>query len=332
MSFLSRFAGATVASTILIGSFGASAVAETNLKIAGQHPTDHYGTEVLNQIEAELEGAGVDLSVKLFPAGQLGNGEEVFGDVGRGVIDIGHTFVYSHNDPKLEINSIPYLVSNYDQMEKVFSPGSVFYTTFEELLDKQGVKLLGIFVEGFIGVATKAEPENPTTTGSKGVNIRVWSAEAARSAATTMGFNTTTMGWGDVVPAIQQGTVDGVIGGTAEAYYTVMQDAIKYYIPYNAFVENTAYYMNNEAWNGLNEEQQAAVAAAFQKASAGSFAKTQELDVFYTDQLRDAGITVVDITDEERNAIAAEVQSVTWALLEEKLGKDLLDALKADLN
>lgn len=332
MKLFNRLALAVAASALLASASLAPSQAETRLRIAGQHPVDHYGTVALNQIKEELEAADVSLNVKLFPAGQLGNGEQVFGDVAKGVIDVGHTFIYSHNDPKLEINSIPYLVSNYAQMEKVFSPGSTFFATFEALLDKQDIKLLGIFVEGFIGVATSKKPDNATSVGPKGVNIRVWSAEAARSAATDMGFNTTTMNWGDVVPAIQQGTVDGLIGGTAESYYTIMRDAISYYIPYNAFVENTAYYMSKKTWEKLNEAQRQAVLAAFQKASSGSFRKTQELDREYTSKLVDAGIEVVALSDVQRSAIAAQVQAKTWPLLEEKLGKDLLEKLKADLD
>jgi len=317
---------------ILASAYVLPASAETRLRIAGQHPVDHYATTALKKIEKTLTDANVGLKVKLFPAGQLGNGEQVFGDVAKGVIDIGHTFVYSHNDPKLEINSIPYLVSNYSQMEKVFSPGSKFYTTFETLLDKQDIKLLGIFVEGFIGVATSKKPKNATSIGPKGINIRVWSAEAARSAATVMGYNTTTMNWGDVVPAIQQGTVDGVIGGTTESYFTIMKDAIKYYIPYNAFVENTAYYMSKKTWAKLNDEQRKVMVSAFQEASKGSFMKTRELDEKYTAKLAAGGIEVVAITDAQRSKIAAEIQAKTWPLLEEKLGKALLDELKADLN
>lgn len=331
MKFPSQFPALTAAVTILASTFAVSSGAsDVRLRIAGQHPIEHYATGALNQIKADLDAADVGLDVKLFPAGQLGNGEEVFGDVIQGVIDVGHTFVYSHNDPKLEINSIPYLVSNYEQMARVFSPGSAFYTNFDALMDKQGVKLLGIFVEGFIGVATSEAPENPTTTGPKGLNIRVWSAEAARSAATDMGFNTTTMNWGDVPAAIQQGTVDGLIGGTAESYYTIMRDAISHYIPYNAFVENTAYYMSKRTWEKLNEAQRNAVTGAFQDASRSSFEVTERLDKEYTQKLVDAGIEVISLTDAELAAIAAEVQAKTWPLLEEKLGAELLAQLKEE--
>ena len=310
-----KLAAVVVAGVIVASTYSLSANADVRLRIAGQHPIDHYATVALKQIEKDLKDANVGLKVKLFPAGQLGNGEEVFGDVAKGMIDIGHTFVYSHNDPKLEINSIPYLVSNYQQMNKVFSPGSKFYSTFESLLDKQDIKLLGIFVEGFIGVATAKKPDNATSTGAKGLNIRVWSAEAARSAATSIGFNTTTMNWGDVVPAIQQGTVDGVLGGTAEAYYTVMKDAIKYYIPYNAFVENTAYYMSKRK-PGISSTLSNVRSSwkAFQTASVSSFTKTEELDAKYTAKLSEAGIEVIAISDAQRDAIAAEVQAKTWPI------------------
>ena len=333
MKLLDRIAATMAAVVLIAGAFPSSADAdEVRLRISGQHPIDHFGTAALNQIKADLDAAQVGLNVRLFPAGQLGYGEQVFGDVAAGAIEVGHTFIYSHNDPRLEINGLPFMVSSYDQMRTAFSPGSAFYTTFEELLDNQGVKLLGIFVEGFISVATARAPDNVASTGPKGVNIRIWSAEVAHSAVTAMGFNTTTMNWGDVPAAIQQGTVDGLVGGTAESYYTIFRDVITHFIPYNAFVENTAYYMNEGVWERLNAEQQEAVTAAFQKASAWSFDQTEKVDVEFTQKLTDYGIEVVAITDEERAAMGAEVLSQVWPLLEEKFGSDLMARLQADSN
>ena len=210
--------------------------ADMRLRIAGQHAVDHNATVVLKEIEKKLEGAGIGLKVQLFPAGQLGTGEQVFGDVIKGAIDIAHTFIYSHNDPLLEINSIPYLVENYEQMRKVFTPGSNFYSTFEKLLDKQGVRLLGIFGEGFIGAGTTKMPDDAKGIGPKGLNIRVWSARVAKATTEDIGYKTTTIDWGDAFAAIQQGVVDGLIGPTPEATYTTFREAIDYFIPYNAFV------------------------------------------------------------------------------------------------
>ncbi len=176
MRNFARYGMAAAVATVLTGASATTSDAATKLRLAGQHPIEHNATKVLKETIKKIEDAGVDIKIKLFPAGQLGNGEQVFGDVAQGVIDIGHTFIYSHNDPVLEINSLPYLVGNYEEMRKVYSPGSNFYRVYEERLANQGLKLLGVFAEGLIGVGAAKKPTNPTTVGDKGLNIRVWFA------------------------------------------------------------------------------------------------------------------------------------------------------------
>ncbi|TDR34830.1 TRAP transporter substrate-binding protein DctP [Aquamicrobium defluvii] len=301
-----------------------------DLKIAGQHPMDNIATKVLEETIKEIADANVDLNIKLFPAGQLGSGEQVFGDVAQGVIDMGHTFIYSHNDPILEINSIPYLVGTYEQMRKVYSPGSNFYRVYDEHLAAQGIKLLGVFAEGFIGVGVTKKPDNATTTGPKNVNIRIFSAEVAKLTTDAMGFNSTTVNWSDVVPALQQGIVDGAIGGTAETNLTVLGDAIKYFVPYNTFVENTAFYIGQAKWDSLSAEQQTVMSDAFAKASQKSFELSEKVDKEYMGKLAEHGIEVIALSDDELNAIADHIKAEVWPKLEGKFGKELLEQLKQD--
>lgn len=321
-----------VASSMVMGALLATSAEATTLRIASQHAPDQYASEVLRQIKTDLEGAGVDLKIKLYPAGQLGSGEQLLGDAVRGSIDIVHAFVYSHKDPVLEINSLPYLVSNYDEMEKVFSPGSNFYGIFDQRMDKMGLKLLGVTAEGFIGVMSSSVPENYKTTGAKGQNIRVWSAQSAKLATQDMGFNTTTIDWGDAFPAIQQGVVDGMIGATPEAAYTTFKEAISNYVPYNAFVENYAYYASKKTWEKkLNDEQRKVIAEVFAKAAAGFVDWSRENDAANLKKLEQFGVKILPISDAERSAIAQEIRAKTWPKLEERLGKDVLQKVIADL-
>jgi TRAP-type C4-dicarboxylate transport system substrate-binding protein len=315
---------------IMMSGFSVTASAVT-LKIASQHAPDQYASGVLREVKKEIEAANVGIKIKLFPAGQLGSGEQLVDEVVRGSIDIVHSFVYSHKDPVLEINSLPYLVSSYDEMEKVFSPGSNFYNIFDQRLDNIGLKLLGVTAEGFIGVMSSSEPKNYRTTGDKGQNIRVWSAQAAKLATQQMGFNTTTIDWGDAFPALQQGVVDGMIGATPEATYTTFKEAVDYYIPYNAFVENYAYYASKKTWKKLNKEQRDVIESAFAKAAAGFVDWSRENDQAYLNKLEEFGLKVLPISDVERAAIAKEVRANTWPALEERIGKDVLDKIKADL-
>ncbi|MBY4678390.1 TRAP transporter substrate-binding protein DctP [Marinobacterium arenosum] len=324
---------AAAATTLMSGALLSGSVqAETLLRIATTHAPDQYASEVMQQVKKELEGAGVDLKVKLYMASQLGSGEQLMGEAVRGTIDIVHAFVYSHKDPVLEINSLPYLVSSYDEMEKVFSPGSNFYNLFEQRMDNLGLKLLGITGEGFIGVMSSSVPENYRTTGEKGQNIRVWSAQAAKLATKDLGYKTTTIDWGDAFPAIQQGVVDGMIGATPEATYTTFKEAISHYVPYNAFVENTAYYASNKTWQKkLNDEQRKVVKDVFTRASAGFVDWSRKNDAANLEKLQAFGVEVLPLSDAERSAIAQEIRTKTWPKLEQRLGKDILDKIVADL-
>jgi len=326
---LKTLAAATLISGAMVAS---SAQAATVLRIATTHAPDQYASKVMDQIKKDLEGAGVDLKIKLYKSGQLGSGEQLMGEAARGSIDIVHAFVYSHKDPVLEINSLPYLVSSYDEMAKVFSPGSNFYNLFEQRMDRLNLKLLGVTGEGFIGVMSSSMPENYQSTGAKGQNIRVWSAQAAKLATHDLGYKTTTIDWGDAFPAIQQGVVDGMIGATPEATYTTFREAVNHYVPYNAFVENTAYYASKKTWTKkLNEEQRQVIEQTFAKAAASFVEWSRENDAAYLKKLESEGVKILPLSDQERAEIAKEIRSVTWPKLEQRLGKDVLKKVVADL-
>ena len=79
--FTARFSPKTIAAaTVLAGSMFAASAQATTLRIATTHAPDQYATQVIKQIKKDLEGAGVDLKVKLYTSGQLGSGEQLMGE------------------------------------------------------------------------------------------------------------------------------------------------------------------------------------------------------------------------------------------------------------
>lgn len=324
----------TAAAAIALSAVAAEA-ADMRLKLAGVVPVDHFGNEILKQVVEDIESADVGLSVTLFEAGQLGSGEALFEDAARGNVDLVHSVIYAHRDPVLEINSLPYLVSSFDEMENIYlNPESSFNKIFGERLEMLDLKLLANAPEGFIGVVAETEPQNATTTGDKGMNIRVWSSQVIKSTVEAMGFNATTMNWGEVFPAIQAGTVDGAICCTAQLAYTAFatSDVGNYFIPYGAVVENTTYYASLDTWNEMTDEQREVVQAAFDKAAQNyfEFAKKNEAD--YIAKLKESGYEVIEISDEERADIAATVRETVWPGIAEIVGEDVMDELMAPMN
>lgn len=311
----------------------APALADTTIRIAGTHAPDRYASQVLQNIKQKLEAADVGLKVKVFPASQLGSGEQLLGDAIRGSIDIVHAFVYSHKDPVLEISSLPYLFTSYDQMAKAYQPGSVYYNTINQRLDRMGLKLLGITGEGFIGVMGSKKPENVNTTDKKGMNIRVWSSPAAQSATQTMGYNTTTIDWGDAFAAIQQRVVDGMIGATPEATYVTFKEAIKYYVPYNTFVESTSYYASKKTWTKkLNQEQRDLIQQVFAEESKKFVDWSRNNDEKYLTELESYGVEVIKLAPKDLQKIAAKVRDTTWPIMEDRIGKELLQEIRTELS
>jgi TRAP-type C4-dicarboxylate transport system substrate-binding protein len=325
----------SAAAVALIGTFSVSTTtaAEMTLKLAGVVPVEHFGNKVLEDIKADIEAAGVGLEVKLFPAGQLGSGEELLEDTIRGNVDLVHAFVYAHKDPVLEINSLPFLVSSWDEMERVYgSKESEYSKIMTEVLDKLGLVFLGNVVEGPIGVVSTKKPDNYATTGPKNLNIRVWSSNVAKDATESIGYNTTTMNWAEVFAAVQAGTVDGAICCTAQLTYTnfAQSDVGKYFIPYNAFVEASTYYASKKTWGKMNEAQRNAVQAAVDKAAAAFTKFARENDESYIAKLKESGWEVLDLKDSERAALADHIKQTVWPQVEKTVGKHVIDRLRND--
>ncbi len=333
MGILRNLAGAAVGAALAVTVASNAIAADVTLKLAGVLPVEHYGNTMLGQIKTDIEAANVGLTVKVFPAGQLGSGEELLEDTIRGNIDIVHAFVYAHKDPVLDINSLPFLVSSWDEMQRVYgSKDSAYTQIMSEVLDKLGLKLLGNVAEGFIGVVATKKPDNYATTDAKNVNIRVWSSQVAKMATESIGFRTTTMNWAEVFAAIQAGTVDGAICCTAQTTYTTFtqSDVGKYFIPYNAFVEASTYYASKKTWAKLDDKQQAAVQSAIDKAAASFNAWARANDETYLKKIKEAGWEVLDLSDAQRGALAAHIKGVVWPEVEKTVGKDVIDRLRND--
>lgn len=325
----------TVAATALAMQLAAPAFAEDiKLRFAGVFPIDHQGTKMMEQVAAEVNAAGVGLDMTVFPANQLGSGEALFEDVARGNIDFASAFLYSDTDPRLEFLSMPFLVSGWDDIEKVMlDMGSDYNQILQEITDEYGVSVLAANPEGFVGIVATKEPENWGNFDSKGMNIRVWSSSAVKSMVESLGFQATTMAWGDIFPALQSGIVDGAICCTKTATYSIFaqSDVGTHFVEYNSLIEQTFYYGSQRTLDKLNDEQRAVIQSAMEKASADFFAYNRDNDAAFGQKLIENGYEILSLNDEDQAAMTAHVREQIWPQMEGTVGKETLDRLLAAL-
>lgn len=313
----------------------AAVAQDKTLRFAGVFPIDHQGTKMMEQVAADVAAAGVGLKIDVFPANQLGSGEALFEDVARGNIDMAAAFIYADTDPRLEFLSMPFLLGGWEDMDNIMrNMDSEFNTILQEITDEYGVRVMAQNPEGFIGIVASKEPTNWNTFDDKGMNIRVWSSSVVKSMVEELGYQATTMAWGDIFPAIQAGIVDGAICCTKTATYSIFakSDVGTHFVEYNSISELTTFYASQRTLDKLNDEQRAALQAAMSKASEDFFNYNRENDDVFGQKLIESGYTILSLNAEEQAAMAAHIQETVWPEMAKSVGQDIIDRLLAANN
>jgi len=321
-----------VAGAIALSAISTASAADMRLKFAGTFPVDHPGTKMMKQIKKDIEKAGVGLKVSIFPANQLGSGEALMEDTIKGNIDFTASFIYSNKDPRLEILSMPFLVNNFDEMDSIMRDmNSPFNQILQERLSGLKLRLLANNPEGFTGIVANKKPENWDKIGKKDMNIRVWSSPVIKNMVEGLGFQATTMAWGDIFPALQSGIVDGAICCTKSATYSIFakSDVGKYYVQYNSVSELTSYYASEKTWAKLNDKQRDVVQTAFTKASDDFFTYNRKNDAEFAKKLEGKGYEILALNEQQQAEMAAWVRAKIWPTMAETIGQDTLDRLTA---
>ena len=121
------------------------------------------------------------------------------------------------------------------------------------------------------------------------------------------------------------------MGGTAELNYVGFRDIIKYLYVVNQQMENNSGMINKEKFESLPAEYQEALKAAFAKETAASFDRAQDTDEKSFELLKEYGIEIIELSQDELDALAEKVRTETWDKDFEMYGQDAKDAVYADM-
>lgn len=304
------------------------------LRLATHYNTEHAGYAAIEKAVAAVEEAtNGAVKITVYPSSQLGDYTLTYEDLGRGAVDLALIPCPSEYDPAIEMNFVPYMFSDYSQLAKAFGEGSYFLDKYREVHAKQGVKLLGMYVEGLIGMGFTEYPENYAEPDvDKNLKVRAPAIEVYNLVTEDLGYNAVTIPYSDLYTSMQTGVCDGWIGGTPQLNYSDFKDVIKYYVAYNCFAENIGFFMSQDVADEMPAEYVTAIEDAFRAASEESFATAEELDSEALKGLEEYGVEIINLTEDEMNACVSKIQEVTWPKLYENIGEDTLKGLVAALN
>lgn len=339
---MKRFLGITLALAMCVtllagcgsGDSGTSTTSgdgETySLRIATHYNQEHLGYAALARIEEKLESeSGGRLDVTLYPSSQLGDYTLTFQELSEGTVDIALIPIPSEYDSRLEMNFIPYLINGYDGLEDAFGEGSYFFNKYTEIMGDLNIKLLGMYVEGLIGFGFASYPDNynDVNASKAGLMVRAPAIEVYNLVTEDMGFSATTIAYADLYTAMQTGVCNGWIGGTPQLNYSDFRDVVKYYVPYNVFAENIGFLMSQSVYDNLPEDLQKLITDTFMEESVKSFSTAEQGDADALQAMKDYGIEILELTDEELEAYRNHIIETTWPKLSKNIGEDILNDL-----
>jgi tripartite ATP-independent transporter DctP family solute receptor len=156
--------------------------------------------------------------------------------------------------PEMGIFLTPYLVRDYKHAYAMFN-GEIGKNLDELFQKKYKLKILYFFDFGFRHFWNSKHPIT-TPADLKGLKMRVQQGRVFADTVNGLGANAVPMPFGEVIPAVQQGVIDGadlpIVNINALKIYEISKYVSMTYHNYGP----TVVVMNLDIWKGLTPEQQ----------------------------------------------------------------------------
>lgn len=136
---------------------------------------------------------------------------------------------------------------------------------------------------------------------------------------TPYGIEPVSISWGEVIPSLQRGVCDGALTGMTSAYSSGWQEVTDWVIPMEAQCCYGLILVNSAALAQLPEDIQQIVREEAANYQEVSFSYNEEANAEVLGQLKDAGLTIVELSEEDLAQIDAYA-AATWEPLAQEYG------------
>jgi TRAP-type C4-dicarboxylate transport system substrate-binding protein len=215
----------TLSGAVCVGGLGLSGRAwaeDFTMKLTSTASAD-LDTEWMELLKKGVEaGSGGKIKVNLYPASQLGSSSTTIEGVTMGTVElaINASGTYEGLEPRFAVLSVPGVITSMSQGAKVLADPAVRKRLGMIAKDK-GVEVITALAHSPVGIVSRKPIA--TLADLKGMKIRVPGSALVIEQLKDLGASPIAMSLGEVLPAFQNGTIDGVYAGTT------IFSALKYY-------------------------------------------------------------------------------------------------------
>jgi TRAP-type transport system periplasmic protein len=226
---LIRTAAAGICAVSLVLTLGAARAQDKTFLMKISTPTinDVPDTFARNFGAALEKDSGGRIKVEVYPASQLGSIPRQIEGTQFGAIqcEVVPPEFFVGIDERFEVMSAPGLVDSLAHGQRVAADPAVLKLMLSLGADK-GLHGVGMFMAEPATVVSR----NPIRhiADFKGKKIRIFASQFQSEAFSRLGATPVAMTLGDVLPALQQGAIDGAVTGVGPVTHMHFQDAAKY--------------------------------------------------------------------------------------------------------
>ena len=313
-----------------VAALSAPASAE-QLRASHQWPKDDVRGEMVEIIKEEVEAAGVDLQLRVYPSASLFKPKQQWDAMTKGQLDISaFPLDYaSGRHPQFSATLMPGLVKNHDHAKRLND--SAFMDDIEQIINDAGVVVLSDawLAGGFVG-------KDFCVTTPESVEGKVMRAAgpAFEQMLAAAGASINSMPSSEIYSAMNTGVLDGANTSSGSLVsYRIYEQSNCLTPPgdYALWFMYEPILMSKRAFDQLNEAQQDALMAAGEEAEQFFFEKAKGLDQKLVETYEEAGVEVTQMTKEQYDAWIDVAQESSYKKFAEEVdgGAELIEKARS---
>ncbi|WP_439258454.1 TRAP transporter substrate-binding protein [Lonepinella sp. BR2271] len=309
-----------------------TAMAKTNIKIGhGAADTYHMHKAWVKFKEIVEKESAQDITVDIFPNGQVGGDRELTEAVQTGIVDMTSPVVevMSGWDNAFTVPGLPYIFPNRAGALKAL------YGEFgNKLLAKAenfGLIGLGWMENGIRNITSNVNCPITKPDDLKGVKIRTMQVDAHMDAFKAMGAKPTPMSFNEVYSALQQGVIDAEENPLGHIYSSRFYEVQKC-VTLSGHVYSTHMVLANpDFYNGLSDKDRELIKSALKRAIDYQQEIITQEEQEQINAIRKAGVSVTELSPEQSKVFENVVAPVREKYLK-AVDPELVRALESGKN
>jgi len=217
-----------------------------------------------NLVESGTNG---EITVEIFPNGQLGKDAEVVQQVKAGIIQMGVHSVGAVGSvyPMISVLDVPFAFPNIATTYAVLD-GPFGQKMSEDIFAKTGIKALGFSDSGGFFQFTNSKHPIKTLEDMKGLKIRTMGLETHKQVVSSLGGQPAAIAWSEVYTALQTGVADGQMNPVPIVEFAKLYEVQKYLTLTDHLFAPHVWLMNAEFYSSLTPAEVKVVEAAVKAA------------------------------------------------------------------